>query len=113
MPFPPWLYLHVINHWFIVIYYKSLPGSGDGILERKQKHSKWLFILVPSVTGAEGLGDGHGEERQLSLHSISCSIFAILYNMLVSLIQKYKLMHFLKPLHTPGAEGTQCIKPVY
>lgn len=58
MPFPPWLYIHVINHQFIVISYKSLPGYEDRLSERKQKLSKWLFIVVPSIPGAEALQMG-------------------------------------------------------
>lgn len=61
----------------MVIYYKSLPGYGDGL--RKQKHSKWLFILVPSMAGAEGLGEGHGEERELPLDYVLYIAFLQFY----------------------------------
>lgn len=42
LPFSAWLYFYVINHRFIVICYKSLPGYGDRILENKSTPQGYL-----------------------------------------------------------------------
>lgn len=69
--------------------------------------------MILSAAEEEELGDKHREERELSRHSISFCIFGILYDVLGSFIQKYKIIYFLKPFACHWNQGTQCIKPVY